>query len=83
MRAMVDTPHTARPTWGADTVVVQPLGDLAHREVLVDIVVEDAPHDGSFVLEDLQMRGSFADTGDAPVTVRRLPGDDFARTRAP
>ena len=34
----------------------------------MDIVVEDAPHDGCFVLEDLQMRGSFADTGDAPVT---------------
>ena len=75
-------PHRP-PGRRADTVVVQPLGDLAHREVLADIVVEDAPHDDGFGLEDFQMCGSVADTGDTPVTVRRLPGDDFARTRTP
>ncbi len=77
-RAPVLPPH-----WRADAIAVQPDDDLAHRDILANILIENAAHDGGLGLEHLQMRRARTGPGDAAISVWHLPIHHFARAGTP
>src|SRR3954453_7103415 len=69
--------------WRGDKVLVELPTDLPQRQIALDIVLKDAPHDGRLWFVDLEMRAPLAAARDASIAVGALPGDDLAGTRAP
>src|SRR6476469_335613 len=66
-----------------DKVLVEPPGDLPHREIAFDIVPKDAPYNRCLWFVDFEMGGPVRAAGDAPIAVRALPCDHLASTRPP
>ena len=63
--------------------MVQLPTDLPHRQIALDIVSKDAPHDCRLRFVDFKMGGPVGTASDTPIAIRAFPGDHFAGTRAP
>ena len=69
--------------WRGDKLLVELPGDLPHRQIALDIVPKDAPHDRRLWFIDLEMRGPLGAARNTPIAIGAFPGDDLAGTRAP